>query len=93
LQKLVNGKVDGSTLYYGGFDTVAVPMLNKSVKIDWKEATLPVGRTAITSMAIVVPQASPYKTLADLVAAAKENPETITYGSPGIGSAQHFVGE
>ena len=93
LQKLVNGKVDGSTLYYGGFDTVAVSMLNKSVKIDWKEATLPVGRTAITSMAIVVPQASPYKTLADLVAAAKENPETITYGSPGIGSAQHFVGE
>ena len=93
LQKLVNGKTDGSTLYYGGHDTVAVPMLNKSVGIDWKEATLPVGRTALTSMSIAVPAESPYKTLGDLVAAAKESPESITYGTPGIGTAQHFVGE
>ncbi|WP_449314140.1 Bug family tripartite tricarboxylate transporter substrate binding protein [Rhizobium sp. F40D2] len=93
LQKLINGKANGSTLYYGGFDTVAVPMLNKSVGVDWKSSTLPVGRTALTSMAIAVPAASPYKTLADLVAAAKAEPDTLTYGSPGIGSAQHFVGE
>lgn len=93
LQKLINGKANGSTLYYGGFDTVAVPMLNKSVGVDWKSSTLPVGRTALTSMAIAVPAASPYKTLADLIAAAKAKPDTITYGSPGIGSAQHFVGE
>lgn len=93
LQKLVNGKADGSTLYYGGHDTVAVPMLNKAVGIDWKEATLPVGRTALTSMSIAVPAESPYKTLADLVAAAKQNPDSITYGTPGIGTAQHFVGE
>ena len=93
LQKLVNSKADGATLYYGGHDTVAVPMLNKSVGIDWKEATLPVGRTALTSMAVAVPSESPYKTLADLIAAAKESPESITYGTPGIGTAQHFVGE
>lgn len=93
LQKLVNGKADGDTLYYGGHDTVAVPMLNKSVGIDWKEATLPVGRTALTSMAIAVPAESPHKSLADLVAAAKEAPESITYGTPGIGTAQHMVGE
>lgn len=93
LQKLINGKANGSTLYYGGFDTVAVPMLNKSVSVDWKASTVPVGRTALTSMAIAVPAASPYKTLADLVAAAKAKPEAVTYGSPGIGSAQHFVGE
>lgn len=93
LQKLVNGKADGDTLYYGGHDTVAVPMLNKSVGIDWKEATLPVGRTALTSMAIAVPAQSPYKTLVELVAAAKANPESITYGTPGIGTAQHMVGE
>jgi tripartite-type tricarboxylate transporter receptor subunit TctC len=44
-------------------------------------------------MSIAVPAESPYKTLADLVAAAKESPESITYGTPGIGTAQHFVGE
>lgn len=93
LQNLINGGTDGSILYYGGFDTVAVPMVNKSVGIDWKVETIPVGRTAITSMAITVPAASPYTTLEDFVAAAKAEPDTLTYGSPGIGSAQHFVGE
>jgi tripartite-type tricarboxylate transporter receptor subunit TctC len=93
LQNLLNGGTDGSVLYYGGFDTVAVPMVNKSVGIDWKTQTIPVGRTAITSMTIAVPAASPITTMQDLVAAAKAEPDTITYGSPGIGSAQHFVGE
>lgn len=93
LQNLINGGTDGSILYYGGFDTVAVPMVNKSVGIDWKVETIPLGRTAITSMAITVPAASPYMTLEDFVAAAKAEPDTLTYGSPGIGSAQHFVGE
>ncbi|UJW84863.1 Bug family tripartite tricarboxylate transporter substrate binding protein [Devosia sp. SL43] len=93
LQNLLNGGTDGSILYYGGFDTVAVPMVNKSVGIDWKVETIPVGRTAITSMSITVPAASPYTSLGDLVAAAKAEPDTLTYGTPGIGSAQHFVGE
>lgn len=93
LQNLINGGTDGSTLYYGGFDTVAVPMVNKSVAIDWQAETIPVGRTAITSMTIAVPASSPFATLGDLVAAAKAEPDTLTYGSPGIGSAQHFVGE
>ncbi|PVE52257.1 tripartite tricarboxylate transporter substrate binding protein [Rhizobium rhizogenes] len=93
LQKLINGKADGSTLYYGGFDTVAVPMVNKAVGIDWKETTVPVGRTALTSMAIAVPAASPYKSLGELATAAKATPDTVTFGTPGIGSAQHFVGE
>lgn len=93
LQKLVNGRADGSTLYYGGFDTVAVPLVNASVAIDWKTETLPVARTATTSMTVAVPAASPYRKLEDLVEAAKAEPDTITYGTPGIGSAQHFVGE
>lgn len=93
LQKLINGKDDGSTLYYGGFDTVAVPLINKAVDVDWKTDTLPVGRTALTSMAIAVPANSPFATFEDLIAAAKAEPESVIYGTPGIGSAQHFVGE
>lgn len=93
LQNLINARPDGSTLYYGGFDTVAVPMVNAAVAIDWKVETIPVARTATTSMTIAVPAASPYQTIDDLVAAARAEPDTILYGTPGIGSAQHFVGE
>lgn len=35
---------------------------------------------------------SPYKTLADVVAAAKKNPSKITYGSPGNGTSIHLAG-
>jgi tripartite-type tricarboxylate transporter receptor subunit TctC len=93
LQKLVNGASDGNTLYYGGFDTVAVPMTNAKVGVNWATDTIAVGRTTTTSMAVVVPAQSEYQDMAALLAAAKAAPESISYGSPGIGSAQHLLGE
>jgi tripartite-type tricarboxylate transporter receptor subunit TctC len=92
-QKLLNGDADTNTIYYGGFDTVAVPMTNAKVKANWETETTPVARTTTTSMAIVVPAQSKYADLAALVAAAKAAPEAVSYGSPGIGSAQHMLGE
>jgi tripartite-type tricarboxylate transporter receptor subunit TctC len=93
LQKLVNSKADTNTMYYGGFDTVAVPLVNKDVKIDWRQQTIPVSRTVVTSMAFAVLKESPYTDLATFVAAAKADPSNLTYGTPGIASAQHFLGE
>lgn len=93
LQKLINGAADGNTLYYGGFDTVAVPMTNAKVGANWETDTIAVGRTTTTSMAVVVPAQSDYQDMAALLAAAKATPESISYGSPGIGSAQHLLGE
>lgn len=93
LQKLVNGAADGNTIYYGGFDTVAVPMTNAKVKVNWEADTIAIGRTTTTSMAMVVPAQSEHKDMAALIAAAKAAPESVSYGSPGIGSAQHLLGE
>jgi tripartite-type tricarboxylate transporter receptor subunit TctC len=93
LQKLINGAADGNTLYYGGFDTVAVPMTNSKVNINWETDTIAVGRTTTTSMAVVVPEQSDYQDIDALLAAAKAAPESVSYGSPGIGSAQHLLGE
>ncbi|AWI62427.1 Bug family tripartite tricarboxylate transporter substrate binding protein [Sinorhizobium fredii] len=93
LQKLINGAADTNTIYYGGFDTVAVPMTNAKVTVNWETDTVPAARTTTTSMAVVVPAQSPHQDLAALVAAAKAAPETVSYGSPGIGSAQHLLGE
>ncbi len=42
---------------------------------------------------VVVPAASPFHTLADLLAAAKAQPGTVTYGSSGAGSMPHLTGE
>jgi tripartite-type tricarboxylate transporter receptor subunit TctC len=42
---------------------------------------------------LVVPAESPFKTLADLVAAAKKKPGEVTFGSPGNGTVAHLTGE
>jgi tripartite-type tricarboxylate transporter receptor subunit TctC len=41
---------------------------------------------------MVVPTASPWNTLQDLIAALKKEPGKYTYGSAGIGSSQHLAG-
>lgn len=93
LQKLVNGRADTNTMYYGGFDTAAVPLVNPRVKVEWRTQTIPVGRTATAPMAFVVVKESPYRDFPAFAAAARAKPDTITYGTPGIASAQHFLGE
>ena len=40
--------------------------------------------------AITVHEDSPYRTLEDLLAAARARPETITYASPGVGTDDHL---
>jgi tripartite-type tricarboxylate transporter receptor subunit TctC len=40
--------------------------------------------------AITVHEDSPYRTLPDLIAAARARPETITYASPGVGTDDHL---
>jgi tripartite-type tricarboxylate transporter receptor subunit TctC len=93
LQRLVNQPADTNRIYFGGFDTVSVPMVNPDAKIDWEKETLPVGRTTMTSMVLVVPKEAPYQDLAGLIAAAKAEPGSISYGTPGNATAQHLAGE
>ena len=46
-----------------------------------------------TPFLITVPVNSPWKNVGDLVAAARAQPDKITYGSWGIGSPAHLGGE
>src|SRR5437868_8734197 len=46
-----------------------------------------------TPNVLIVPAASPYRTLADYLAAAKAKPDEIAFGSSGIGSNTHLMGE
>ncbi|CAG9166700.1 tripartite tricarboxylate transporter substrate binding protein [Cupriavidus respiraculi] len=84
---------DGYTIFFGSVSTLAVnPHLYKSTGFDPLKDFQPITLTNQTPNVLVVNAASPYKTVADVVAAAKAAPGTINYGSAGNGNTMHLTG-
>jgi tripartite-type tricarboxylate transporter receptor subunit TctC len=74
------------------FDSHAVnPSLQKNLPFDTLKDFAPIMLLASTPMALVVNTQSPYRTLNDLIAAAKAKPGELTLGSGGIGSRGHLA--
>ena len=65
------------------------PKLPYNVVTDFTHVTL-IGHTPNV---LIVPADSPYKTLSDYIADAKAKPDQIAFGSSGIGSNTHLMGE
>jgi len=53
----------------------------------------PVGLVVVVPNVLVVGAQQPYKSVADLVAAAKAKPGDLKFASSGVGSTQHIAGE
>ncbi len=68
------------------------PYLYKNLPWDPVKDLTPVAHVAYTPVVIATSVNSPYKTMADVLAAAKANPGKITYGSPGNGTSIHIAG-
>ena len=52
-----------------------------------------IGTVVSYPVAIVVPAASPYRTMEELLAAARTAPRKVSFASVGTGSGQHLIGE
>ncbi len=68
------------------------PYLYKNLPWHPVKDLTPVAHVAYTPVIIATSVNSPYKTIADVVAAAKAKPTQITYGSPGNGTSIHIAG-
>jgi tripartite-type tricarboxylate transporter receptor subunit TctC len=80
----------------GGFNDSIMTMLpNLYTTMSWDilRDFEPISLVATVEWGLVVNNDSPYKTTADLIAAAKANPGKINYGSGGNGSPQHVAME
>ncbi|MDM0025498.1 Bug family tripartite tricarboxylate transporter substrate binding protein [Variovorax saccharolyticus] len=66
--------------------------LYSSLKFRPMEDFSPIGMISTSPGTMLVPVDSPYKTLRDLIAAAKAAPGKLNYGSAGVGSSQHLAG-
>src|SRR5438876_8521574 len=93
-ERVAKAAPDGYTI--GGFNDSIMTMLpNLHAKLSWDilKDFEPVSLVATVEWGLVANNDSPYKTAADLIAAAKANPRGINYGSGGNGSPQHVAME
>jgi len=82
---------DGYT-YVFVFDTHAVnPSLIPNLPYDTLKDLAPVMLIGTSAMVIVTSASKPYRTFADVIAAAKAKPDAVTYGTVGAGSLGHLT--
>jgi len=85
---------DGYTLVIGHVGTLTInPNIYLDLPYDPRRDFAPVTLSVTTPLVAVVGASSPYKTVADVIAAAKSEPGKITYSSAGNGTASHMAGE
>ncbi len=83
---------DGNLVVVGSNSLVINPLLRK-VNYDSVASFAPVCNLVSSPMIFVVNQASPYKTIGDLIAAAHAKPGSITLGALGPATTQHIAAE
>lgn len=82
---------DGYTLYLASQTSHAVaPYLLTKANFDPVKDVTTIIRVVHNPLLMVVPAASPHKSLADIVNFAKANPGKINFGTGGIGSSPHM---
>ena len=85
---------DGYTLVLGQTSNLAInPTLYPKLPYTPETDLAPVGLVAQAPLVLVVAANSPYKTLADVVAAAKAKPDALNYASSGNGTVAHLAAE
>ena len=84
---------DGYTFLLNTISLVISPHVFKSIEGDLASKFEPVSQIAAISKVLVVNPSLPVKSVAELVDYAKQSQQPLTYGSTGVGSANHLVAE
>lgn len=91
--KGASATADGYTLLAGtNNDIVLAPILNPNVRYSSQDFT-PIGAIATNSSLLVARKDLPQSTLDEVIQQLRVKPESITYGSPGVGTFQHLTME
>src|SRR5690606_17700017 len=93
--RVTRSPADGYTLLFGGLsaNVLAPQLYSRVISFDPETAFEPVAQVASQPLILVVNSQSPYKSLDDLMTAARARPGQINFGSPGAGSALHLISE
>jgi tripartite-type tricarboxylate transporter receptor subunit TctC len=92
-QAVAVSQPDGYTLLMGTFANAVNPSLNPKLPYDQHRDFAAVALVARSFNIVVVNPASPIKSIANLIAAAKAAPDKLSYGTYGTGTSAHLAGE
>jgi tripartite-type tricarboxylate transporter receptor subunit TctC len=84
---------DGHTLLMGSNSMVINPSLNPSLTYDVARDFDAVGMVSSQPLVLVVPEASPLRSVADVIAQGKARPGTLSAGNSGAGTLAHLASE
>ena len=92
-EAIARAKPDGYTIGMGNFAPLAVNhALFKKINFDPVNDIVPIMLIEKGPLILTVRADSPFKTVADIVKAAKASPGKLSYGSGGIGGTHHLSG-
>jgi tripartite-type tricarboxylate transporter receptor subunit TctC len=84
---------DGYTVLMAGLTNVFLPYAHKDLRFQPIDDFTPVGLVADLPNVLAVNVRTPYKTLAELIAADKAKPGSMSFGSAGVATPSHLVCE
>jgi tripartite-type tricarboxylate transporter receptor subunit TctC len=92
-EMVAKSPADGSVLLLTATHHVINPSLRRSLPYDTQKDFSPIAVVASAPNALVVAKDFPAKNVAGLIAMAKKEPGKLSFGSSGIGGANHLSGE
>lgn len=88
----VRSPADGYTLVYGSIGTLVVnPLIIRDLTYDVSRDLVPIGFLVDIANVLVIPPARSWRTVADLVAAARAAPGRLNWGHSGVGTSGHLT--
>jgi tripartite-type tricarboxylate transporter receptor subunit TctC len=92
-QAVATAEPDGYTLLMGTFANAVNPGLYAKLPYDQHRDLTAVALVARSFSVVVVNPKSPITSITDLIAAAKADPDKLSYGTYGTGTSAHLAGE
>lgn len=93
LAAVAQSPADGYTLAANDTTHALLPHIFKRLPFNHEKDLLPVAAFVFAPMGVVVKADSPFKTLPDLLTAARAGAGKVTYGTGGAGTTPHFASE
>lgn len=91
--QLVRSAPDGHTLMITATHHVINPSLIKTLPYDTKRDFTPIAQIAVVPNVLVVHPSVPARSVQELIQMARAKPGSLSFGSAGIGGANHLSGE